>query len=76
MARRQYTGLKDKNCKEIYEGAIVKDAAGKTFVYYESGCFSVKDDCGSQFLLADCHSTIEIIGNIYENPELLEVTPC
>ncbi len=81
----QYTGLKDKNGKEIYEGDILN-------------CFNVWDEysvngklkwCGyypafdvitknGGHLEEDCHCftsdqwEFEIIGNIYENPELLK----
>jgi len=76
----QYTGLKDRNGKEIYEGDILfcnsfyshkslKKREYKAVVSYSSGMFSPKSIGGTIVLnFEDC----EIIGNIYENPELLE----
>ena len=68
----QCTGLKDKNEKLIYEGDIVKihnDVTAK--IIFDKGCFSFTDGVYNQA----CYwkkDTIEVIGNIYENPELLE----
>ena len=70
----QYTGLKDKNGREIFEGDIIK---AKTFNYP----LCIEWDRGEcAFVMRSTHSgatcgfmwEIEIIGNIYDNPELLK----
>jgi len=58
----QYTGLKDKNGKEIYEGDVMKNYDYHFFVVEWNKKNARWDNCFGR----------EVIGNIYENPELLE----
>lgn len=79
----QYTGLKDKNGKEIYEGDIVSTDSLRYEVKF--GSFDHQDIDSYGYYL-DCEGKgkytysmtkvtvmlVEVIGNVYENPELLE----
>lgn len=78
----QSTGLVDKNGKEIFEGDIVKMSKD---VYSEPTYYEVVRHRGGAYRLESkqhgCelwlrHTDCEVVGNIYENPELLEAIKC
>lgn len=83
----QFTGLHDKNGKEIYEGDIVMgkypmgcfgyDERKALYVGFKESCFKImhkqEDDYEIVLSCASELGDIEIIGNIHDNPELLEV---
>ena len=75
----QCTGLKDKNGKLIYEGDIVKNWDNLIYQIIWLGdcaCFMVENIRSknklSIYALISLQNNLEIVGNIYENPELLE----
>lgn len=71
----EYTTLTDKNNRMIFEGDIVtmpKYGGGRhrSVVYFKNGKFAVD---GSNYSFKDiCPKNMEVIGNIHDNPELLE----
>ena len=68
----QFCGLKDKNSAEIYEGDIFSDQFGYArVVRFDFGAFYAYHDKEQTMVLASQVVTGEVIGNIYENPELL-----
>ena len=82
---QQYTGVKDKNGKEIYEGDILSykqhlhntsiKSDKKDYIVYDNAMFCFKSDFGTQSFGGGMSNAgreeFEVIGNIFENPELL-----
>ena len=82
----QSTGLKDKNDKEIFEGDIVRQVRTQPITENETitgvvimieGAWLIMNDCEqlASYLWSETDEN-EIIGNIYENRELLEAIKC
>ncbi len=70
----QYTGLQDKNGKRIFEGDIVADG-NEIFVCFWDGCnveFGVKNKDLSFGIAYLPIAEYEVIGNIHDNPELMD----
>lgn len=72
----QCTGLKDKNGKLIYEGDIVEThdyTTEHSQIVFDKGCYVLKSkDVAVYEHLSNYEKECKIIGNIHENPELLE----
>lgn len=84
--KREYTGLKDKNDKDIYEGDILEWHSHKNVTYNNEVYFCVGTaTCGYKIKNGRYHKGLSfngifntkavIVGNIYENPELLKEQP-
>lgn len=72
----QFTGLTDKNGKKVFDGDIVRCLYGETFyqneIIFVEGGFCVRHNHNEYACCAALseHESIEIIGNIHDNPEL------
>jgi len=70
-----YAGLKDKNETEIYEGDIIKSTLNETkigIMEFKKGRFQISFKNRSMLFCHENRKSLEVLGNIYENPELLE----
>lgn len=74
----QFTGLKDKNGTKIFEGDVV---SCKTSAYFFEKCKVVYESCYARYCAIDRHGykypmdetfEYEVLGNLYDHPELLE----
>ena len=68
----QFTGLKDKNGVEVYESDVIEFDSVNRVVKFIHGCWMLEREKGYYINAHHYIDVCEVIGNIYENKELLE----
>lgn len=70
----EYTGLTDKNGKRIFEGDILSDGGDTYKAVFDEGAFRIENShyTTGVYVAIYMEKIDEVIGNIYDNPEMLE----
>lgn len=80
----QFTGLQDKNGKDIYEGDLLEGVSNNPFSLGEKSIYEIAWGVDSYYIKRTlfsiqelrnyCNNNIEVVGNIYEHPHLINKT--
>lgn len=73
---QMFTGIKDESDKEIFDGDIIKDDEGTTYSvgwddYGQWYAYDVTNNGNWSMSLGELNKACQVVGNIYQNPELL-----
>jgi uncharacterized phage protein (TIGR01671 family) len=80
MVVQQYTGVQDKNKKDVYDGDILRNQLNGNYCYVRWACdmeyagwsLARPDEPIGNLFLNKHYKNLEVVGNIFENPELLK----